>query len=467
MLAYVLRTHGMPSPMTQDPPPQEYGLRSGVLSQIEIIAQSLANIAPTAGPAMVVPLVIASSGKAAWLVFLLATFGVVLIALNINVLARSSSSPGSLYGFVHEQFGRWPSIVAGWALLIAYAGTAAAVTGGLTNYLHALVGRSSQPSIPFLSIVTVIGLGVACILAYRDVRLSARLMLWTEAASIAAILVLFLLPGRGTVLHYDAAQLALTHFSAHQVQSGMVLAIFSFVGFESATSMGAEATDPLRTIPRAVWATALFSGIFFLISAYAENLALDGRLDNLATAGAPLQVMAQLRGVPLLAPLLSAGCAISFFACALASITAGARTLFLMSRDGHAFRRCGKAHERHQTPHAAVIAVAAAALIPALLLCLHGVNAFDLNGWLGTVATYGFLTAYGLVCFAAPIKLRKESKLSASAVLIATGALIIIGGTLWLSLDLSAPPPNNWLPFLFLGLLAAGTLVSGLRRRRI
>ena len=144
----------------QNPPSQDYGLRSGVLSQIEIIAQSLANIAPTAGPAMVVPLVIASSGKAAWLVFLLATLGVFLIALNINVLARSSSSPGSLYGFVHEQFGRWPSIVAGWALLLAYAGTAAAVTGGLTNYLYALLGKSSQPSIAFSSIATAIALGL-------------------------------------------------------------------------------------------------------------------------------------------------------------------------------------------------------------------------------------------------------------------------------------------------------------------
>jgi hypothetical protein len=38
-----------------------YGLRAGALSQVEIIAQWMANISPTAGPAMVVPLVIASS----------------------------------------------------------------------------------------------------------------------------------------------------------------------------------------------------------------------------------------------------------------------------------------------------------------------------------------------------------------------------------------------------------------------
>jgi amino acid transporter len=123
-----------------------YGLRAGALSQVEIIAQSMANISPTAGPAMVVPLVIAGSGDAACITFLVATAGVILISLNINLLARSSASPGSLYGLVREHFGRWPCIVAGRSLLIAYIGTAAAVTGGLTDYFHALVSPSPQLS---------------------------------------------------------------------------------------------------------------------------------------------------------------------------------------------------------------------------------------------------------------------------------------------------------------------------------
>jgi hypothetical protein len=71
---------------------------------------------------MVVPLVIASSGDAAWITFLVATAAVILISVNINLLARSSASPGSLYGLVREHFGRWPSIIAGWSLLIAYIG---------------------------------------------------------------------------------------------------------------------------------------------------------------------------------------------------------------------------------------------------------------------------------------------------------------------------------------------------------
>jgi amino acid transporter len=156
---------------------------------------------------------------------------------------------------------------------------------------------------------------------------------------------------------------------------------------------------------------------------------------------------------------------VSFFACTLASITAGARTLFLMSRDGFALRRCGMAHPRHQTPHQAVLIVSAAALVMAVCLCLRGTTPFDLNGWLGTLATYGFLIAYGLACLAAPLKLRRQNSLSWRAALVAAAALLILGETLWLSVDLSAPPPNNWLPFLYFGLMLAGLLTSATSMR--
>ena len=45
---------------------------------------------------------------------------------------------------------------------------------------------------------------------------------------------------------------------------GLVLALFSFVGFESATTLGAEARNPLKTIPRAVIQSAIIGGAFFI-----------------------------------------------------------------------------------------------------------------------------------------------------------------------------------------------------------
>src|SRR5271156_5958087 len=121
-----------------------YGLKSGSLSPLETLAQSVAVIAPTGAPVMTIPLVFGLAGQGAAMGFLIATVGVLLVALNINQFAKMSSSPGSLYTYIADHMHpRW-GVLAGWALLIAYVGTAAAVSAGVANYanviLHDLFG---------------------------------------------------------------------------------------------------------------------------------------------------------------------------------------------------------------------------------------------------------------------------------------------------------------------------------------
>ena len=55
---------------------------------------------------------------------------------------------------------------------------------------------------------------------------------------------------------------------------GVVVAIFSLVGFECATAFGEEARKPLKTIPRAVIASLLLTGAFFVFITYVETHAL-------------------------------------------------------------------------------------------------------------------------------------------------------------------------------------------------
>ena len=49
--------------------------------------------------------------------------------------------------------------------------------------------------------------------------------------------------------HLDLEQLKLQGMTGSGLRLGLVLALFSFVGFESATTLGAEARNPLKTIP--------------------------------------------------------------------------------------------------------------------------------------------------------------------------------------------------------------------------
>ena len=91
-----------------------YGLKDQVLSSWEVISQSVANIAPTATPALVIPLVFAVAGGATWVAYIFATIATLLVALSINVFAKRSASPGSFYTYIADSFGPiWGTII-GW-----------------------------------------------------------------------------------------------------------------------------------------------------------------------------------------------------------------------------------------------------------------------------------------------------------------------------------------------------------------
>src|SRR6266849_6569635 len=378
----------------ESPTRTSYGLKSAALSPSETLAQSVALIAPTGAPVMTVPLVFGLAGQGCALVFLISTITILLVALNINQFTRISASPGSLYTYItdhlHPRFG----VLAGWALLIAYIGTAVAVGAGVTNYANVILrDRFGVESFPLLMIALM--MVFACYLAYRDVQMSTRLMLWLEAGSVALIALVAL----GIIIKHgwriESGQFTLRGVTPEQLRLGLVLEIFSSVGFESATSLGSEAKNPLTSIPRAVKWSAILAGLFFFLCAYAEVLGFRGEAQTLDNSLAPLHVLARNAGLPaFVGTLTDLGAVLSFFSCFLACITAAARVLFLMGRQGALHSLLGEAHEENRTPHRAVLLSSIAAFLPAGIMMLRGMNLFDIYGLVGTLATFGFVTAY-------------------------------------------------------------------------
>jgi amino acid transporter len=405
---------------------------------------------------MTVPLVFGLAGQGAAVAFLIATIGVLLVALNVNQFARFSASPGSLYTYIADHMHpRW-GVLAGWALLIAYVGTAAAVSAGVTNYANVILrDRFGVQAFPLLLTAGV--MVIACYLAYRDVQISARLMLWLEAASVALISVIAI----GIIVKHgwrlDMGQLTLHGVTPEKLRLGLVLAIFSSVGFESATSLGSEARNPLISIPRAVKWSAILAGVFFFLCAYAEVLAFHGQAQSLDKSPSPLHVLAQQIGLPpLVGTLTDLGAVLSFFSCFLACITAAARVLFLMGRHGALHSVLGEAHEENQTPHRAVLLASIAAFLPAAIMTLRGMNLFDIYGLIGTLATFGFVTAYILVAAAAPLFLRSQGRLTPQAIGISVLAVLAMCAALLGSLYPVPDAPYSYLPYIYAVLLLAG-----------
>jgi amino acid transporter len=431
------------------------GLRADTLSPLETLAQSISTIAPTTTPTMTIPLVFALAGNGTWLAYLFATGAVLLMALCISRFARHSSCSGSLYTYATSSLPPAVSSIAGWALLLAYVATGASVTGGFINYANVLLVATFGHTLPAAALA-ILCVGTATAIAYRDVQISARLMLWIEASSVALIAIVLVLLLVHNGLHIDHSQLHLHAVSASGVRLGVVLALFSFVGFESATTLGAEAVNPLRTIPRAVIQSALFCGLFFILCAYLETLGMHTLHQNLGEATAPMSALAQLAGVSIFGKLIDLGALVSMFACTLACLTAAARVLLRMARNGLAHRVLGNTHRSNATPHTAVLLTGLLTALPVALLAARGVSSADIFGWMGSLAVYGFITTYGLAAVALPFYLRRNHHLTGGTLLLSIAAtlamLFALAGTLY-----PVPAsPYNWLPYFYLAYILCG-----------
>ena len=186
-------------------------------------------------------------------------------------------------------------------------------------------------------------------------------------------------------------------------------------------------------------------------------LGFRGEPQTLDKSLAPLHVLAQKAGLPpLVGTLTDLGAVVSFFSCFLACITAAARVLFLMGRQGALHSILGEAHESNQTPHRAVLLSSVAAFVPAGIMTWRGVNLFDIYGLTGTLATFGFVTVYILVSAAAPLYLRAQGRLTPRALGISILAVLAMGAALLGSLYPVPAPPYSILPYLYAGLLLVG-----------
>jgi amino acid transporter len=424
---------------------------------METLAQSVSTIAPTATPVATIPLVCALAGNGTWLAYVLATSAILLVALCVSKFARYSASPGSLYSYTSMVLPSAFGATAAWSLLLAYVATGSSVIGGFYHYGNLLLRDATGHGAPAV-LLAILVTGISAWIAWRDVKISARLMLWIEAVSISLVLIVVVLVLVRHGMHLDWRQLKLRGMTGSGLRLGLVLALFTFVGFESATTLGSEARNPLKTIPRAVIQSALLAGGIFTICAYTELLGLRTAGYDLGTSQAPMRVLAAVGGVPLLGVLIDIGALVSLFACTLACITAAARVLLLMSHKNLTHRSLRATHARNETPGRAIVATGIAAVLPVAMLAARGANGLDVYGWMGSLATYGFIVAYALVSIALPRYLRNHGVCRPGSRIIPWMAcfamLLAVAGNLY-----PVPEgPYGKLPYIYLAYLAAGLL---------
>lgn len=405
------------------------GLDRRSVSFADVLAQSVAAVAPSAAATTVVVLVAGVAGVATVPAMLAAGLLALMVASTINQFTRRMAAAGSLYTFVSKGLGPVAALAAAAAIVIGYAFIAIFALLGGAHYLTMLL-RGLWPEFggPWgLAALVAAEAAVLALVLVRGIRVSSRVALIVELVSVAIILVLLavLLVQIGPV---DVTALVPSSgFSLAGFAAGAVLALTAFVGFESAATLGVEARAPLRNIPRAIVTTGIVAGGLYLLAAYTQVAGFHALGGDLAGHDSPINALASAYGVAELGILIDVGIAASFLACAIASTTALTRVLFSLGRDGTAPRALGTAHHRFRTPIGAIaVAVPVVALVP-MLAVIVGVAPWDAMEAVIAVSAAGYIGAYVLVCIAAPFFLRRIGELTFRTGLVAFTSALVLG----------------------------------------
>jgi amino acid transporter len=423
-------------------------LKPNCLNFIELLAQNIALISPTMTAALIIPLMFGTTGNISWLSYAVGTLMLLFVAFNLNQFAKRTTNSGSMYSYASSGLGFTGGALCGWCLVWAYLFIGLAGTTGFTIFAGKLLEmvHLTAPA----ELLFAVCIGVCFVLAYFDIKVSTLVMLGAEAFSCFFILLLCMIVLGHHHFALDHSQFTLKGVSLSTLGMGVVVAIFSLVGFESSTAFGEEAVNPLKTIPKSIIWSLILTGAFFIFVCYTEVLGIQGYKDTLDKVDAPLNVLSGMYGVPFLSPILSAGAMFSFFALALSCMNAGARVMFAMGRHDYFPVATSAAHSKYSTPHIAlgVMAVVMFAVVT-LSKFVFGWAVLDEFNNAGTMGAFGFLGAYFLISLAAPAFLKKRGELKSKDIAMCAAAVVLmIIPTVGMFVPLP-DPPVRYFPYVF------------------
>jgi amino acid transporter len=323
------------------------------------------------------------AGTALWQSFLLGSLAALATGLSYAELATMFPRAGAEVVYAREAWPRasWLSGVVGWTLVGASLAAAAAVALAFAGYASRFVGAH-----PWLLAAGLVAAAVAVNLLGVGKASSANVAFTlVEAAGLVAVVAVATRdPG------FWRAFAAPPHPG---VLAGAGLVFFAYLGFEDIANLAEEATDPARSLPRAILAAVAVSTLLYVAVAAAATTLLDPA--RLAASPAPLADAVRAAS-PRLAGALGG---VALFATAntvLVVLTAASRMLYGMARDGIAPAALTADLGRRGTPGAAILVAGAGALA---FLPLGGV------ALAGSVASLLALGAFAFVN-AAVIRLR-------------------------------------------------------------
>ena len=389
--------------MSQSTPVRQTGeagqLHHGALSLSGAVMQGVTHIAPTAGVILILQAEVQTLGLATPFAFVIAILLMFLVGLSLAQLARFLPSAGGFYTYISRTLDARVGWFAGWINLL-YDPFGTAIDLAVLGYVfNAALSYNYGVTFPWWA-TFVIGGAIVTAVIYRGIEITGRTQLILGGLEILILLAVsvhaLFSPGAGgvTFAPFNPGNAA----KGSDLFVAVILAVFTFTGFESTAPLAEETAQPRRNVPRAMLISLAIVGVFVIFCLWAMMIGWGtAHLSSMVTYGGNpvFDVAKRLWGpawVLLLVAIIN-----SLLSVSVATTNSSTRVIYAMGRTGALPRWFGQIDRRYGTPRNAIIAQTILTFGLGLGLGF-AMGAFNEFLMIGVAITVGLALLYILAC---------------------------------------------------------------------
>jgi basic amino acid/polyamine antiporter, APA family len=347
----------------------------------------------------------ASNPKTALLAWVITAIGSLLIALTFANLGSAMPKTGGPIVYTRAAFGDFAAFLIAWTYWIgAWVGNAAIITGFMLYFSYFFPIANESPILAFLISSGV--LWFFTIVNILGVKGAGRIGIVTTILKIVP-LVVFVIIG---AMNFNPEMLKTVSSSEvagmSTLPAAIAIALWAFVGIESATVPAGEIKNPSRNIKLStIYGTIIAAVIYLGVSVIAMGV-LDQA--TLAESNSPLaDIINAATGGTWGGNLIAIGAIVSTLGATSGWILTTARSAFGAAEDKLFPSVFGKIHPKFMTP---VNSLVISGICANILLILNYVGSLNSAfNFMLLLATLAFLPAYSFAAAAEIVLLKKHS----------------------------------------------------------
>lgn len=302
-------------------------------------------------------------GSAAIVSFLLAAVVAAMTALAYCEFVSLYPESGEGYVYARRSFRPIIAFLVGLSLILGYASSCGFYISSLASYFQEFIWHS-----PVKNISGIVALIALTLLNIKGTRESGRFQIFVTAGKV--ILLIWFIVGGVSAIDPHVLVEKFEHDVLAITRTGAMVFI-TFFGFSAIAASAGEVTNPVKTIPRAIFLSMAIVTVLYCLVVLTVLAAGLTEYTEAAMGNAAKQFLGPVGGV-----VIVVGALFSMVSASNASIMAGSRVILAMSRDGHLPHGFGAVSRHTRTPIVSLVLVGGMIMLFVLSLPLEDLAHF-------------------------------------------------------------------------------------------